>query len=61
MLCFNKCLGCLEGVFVINSVYVDDIFEVLEKDLKWFGLGLYKYILMFFYRKFERVVDYIFG
>lgn len=61
MLCFNKRLGCLEGASVIDSAYLDDIFEASEKDLKRFGPGLYRYISTPLYRKFERAADYIFG
>lgn len=61
MLCFNKRLGCLEGVSVIDSAYLDDIFEASEKDLKRFGPGLYKYISTPLYRQFEKAADHIFG
>jgi hypothetical protein len=61
MLCFNKRLGCIDSVSVLDSQCLDDIFDVINRDLNKRGPALYKYISTPLYQKFEKAADQLFG
>lgn len=61
MLCFNKRFGCIEGGSILNIKYLEDIFDATDKDVRSFGLQLYRFFPTPLYRKFERAADHLFG
>lgn len=61
MLCFNKRFGCIEGGSILDIKYLEDIFDATDKDVRSFGLQLYRLFPTPLYRKFERAADHLFG
>ncbi|XP_061175602.1 probable cytochrome P450 49a1 [Saccostrea echinata] len=61
MLCFNRRLGCLCDVPIIDINLLEDMFEAIFIDYNYQGVKLYKYFETPFYKKFERAADHLYG
>lgn len=60
MFCFNWWFGCMDKMGIIDIKFIEDIFDVIDVDSKSFGFKLYFYVLILMYRKFKRVLDYVY-
>lgn len=61
MLCFNRRMGCLDNVSVIDIKLLDDLFECIHEDLNNTGIKFHLYFPTPLYRKLERAADHLFG
>lgn len=50
----------MDKMGIIDIKFIEDIFDVIDVDSKSFGFKLYFYVLILMYRKFKRVLDYVY-